>query len=873
MMMITWLKRHFILFALALFILPFGGATLLFINNIDDNITFAEQERHGVRYNSALFSVLLAAQYYSGLHYVDTITGIARPETRAAKTTFMARIDAVDAFSGEVRVLGIAKDWRRVKHALMETNRFTPGVSADDYFQEQNRALIPLRKFIKRVGIRSNLILDPEVESYFMAHMLLNTMPDMVIQLGYIRGKITGALTRGVVLRQHEYQVLEMVGALKALRDDYAYGVSIIEDNDPENVSNKVEPTLKALPKLEKTMAMFESVAGHYSRVLTPETFFAGITKTIATFEQSHVQFSNHLDWHLHQRIAEHKRYRAEMLLALLAALTVTVGILVFARRNLINQETLDAASRVQAILNTVVDGIITINAQGIIQGFNPSAERIFGYSAHEVMGKNLSMLMPEPDHSKHDGYLRHYLQTGEKKIIGIGREVQAKRKDGSLFAMELGVNTFSIGSHQMFVGSIRDISERKQLDVKLQEYAAQMEVKSLELASAKEQAEQATRLKSEFLANMSHEIRTPMNGVIGMTNALLKTELTPQQRSYAKTALNSADMLLQIINDILDFSKIEAGKITLEYLPFDLKVICEEVRVLMQLKAEEQGVDLIVHYADETARYCVGDPLRVRQILFNLVNNAIKFTSKGQVVVSVQSQQMAGNMVQFHVEVVDTGIGIPADKTALIFNKFSQADQSTARKFGGTGLGLAICKELVRMMGGDIGVRSVYGEGSTFWFTMMLDAYDNTALCMLAREGDSMVDAEALQLPEAHVLLVEDNAVNQMVATLMLEEYGCRITTAENGEEAVKQLTQQTFDLVFMDCQMPVMDGYEATRAIRAIEARDSLARTPIIALTANAMKGDDARCLAAGMDDYLPKPLEERDMLRLLKKWLPKA
>ena len=545
------------------------------------------------------------------------------------------------------------------------------------------------------------------------------------------------------------------------------------------------------------------------------------------------------------------------------------------------------------------------------------------------------------------------------------------------------------------------------------------VENRTKELQLALDKAEMATNAKSEFLANMSHEVRTPMNGIIGMSNLLLDTELQPTQRSYTRTIMTSADNLLQIINDILDFSKVEAGKIELEIIPFDLRSLCEEACEFMAVKAADKGFELLLRFPSNTPRYVKGDPGRIRQVLFNLVNNAIKFTEKGHVYVDVETNKEPDGKIGYTLSVEDTGIGIPEDKIGNLFNLFSQADSSTTRKFGGTGLGLSISKELSQLMGGTIGVTSKEGVGSTFWFSIVLpedqeerpgvylaadtelkgarilSVDDNeialtiikeilspcgvevvsarsaaAALDVLAKgnhfdavitdymmpemngegfglkvrenhatkdlpllivtsapnQGDRkrleeigfsgylskpirqemfkkivalLVNAKKedkaipfvtqhtikevdnlsrlkpnskLKVSNVQVMLVEDNPVNQQVAILMIEKYGCHVTPAGNGVEAIKLFKQQKFDLIFMDCQMPVMDGYEATRSIRTIEAQKNLSKTTIVAFTANAMKGDDEECKAAGMDDYVAKPVKPVDIEQILLFWLPK-
>ena len=684
---------------------------------------------------------------------------------------------------------------------------------------------------------------------------------------------------------------------------------------------------------------------------------------------------------------------------------------------------------RNRAIIETCGSPILVLSPKHRILEWNPEAERVFGYSRQEALGQDyLKLCLPDS--------VRDVVATDIQIVLSgqatKGFENVVRDRQGREHVLLWNVDRLVDGEGRA-VGIVaigQDITERKRIEQ--------------ELFQAKEAAEAGARAKSEFLATMSHEIRTPMNGVIGMTSLLLDTELTPEQREFANTIRNSGDALLGIINDILDFSKIEAGKMDLERIPFDLRTIVEEVLDLLAEKSHAKGLELsgLVYAQVHTA--VEGDPGRLRQLM-NLVGNALKFTHQGEVSLYVSLLEESENEILARFDISDTGVGIPPEAQARLFQAFSQADGSTTRKYGGTGLGLAICRRLVEAMGGQIGVMSAPGSGSCFWFTARLkkcaaglvgpatpqagltgkrmlivddnatnrtilqhyavvwgmshesaadgsealDLMRNAAtrdepfdlvvldMCMPGMDGlhlartvraefacaqthlillTSLMDrghaeearaagvsaqltkplhCEALyrqlcqvvdagkapegaptavsthgtgaaavsaptSVPEAapleghkiRVLLAEDNAVNQKVAVRMLEKLGCRIDVAHNGKEAVAAVAKIPYDLIFMDCQMPEMDGFEATQAIREREAsnveRDTsnvssgpfdvsrstfpaARRLPIIAMTANAMQDDRERCLEAGMDDYVTKPVKTDELKRVLAAWAP--
>jgi len=488
-----------------------------------------------------------------------------------------------------------------------------------------------------------------------------------------------------------------------------------------------------------------------------------------------------------------------------------------------------DREHRLRVLVGTVVDGVMIIDAKGTVQEYNPACEQLFGYKSEEVIGQNVKMLMPSPYREEHDEYLHRYRTTGNKRIIGIGREVEGKRKDGTNFPMELSVGEACPDGQQLFVGIVRDITERKS--------AEQL------LRIAKEQAESASHAKSQFLANISHEIRTPMNAVLGYTQLIENDPELPENYRRPLKAIHSAgNHLISLIDDVLDLSKIEAGAMELDIRNFDLDELTEDVSEMFAIRCEQKGLawqtDLQI---SEPAVHA--DDRKLRQILINLLGNSVKFTDEGQVRLTIKQ-----NGQYYTFSVLDTGPGVTQDAQQHIFEPFQQAEEGEAK--GGTGLGLAITKRHIELMGGSLNLESTLGKGSCFHFELELPPADGD---LISKHGNTSRLCRLAEPYRVRALVVDDVEDNCEVLSGLLERAGVEVNMANNGSMALQCIAEQIPDIIFMDVRMPVMDGLTATKQLRERWPDEPIV---CIAITASGLLRHRSYYLDAGFDDFIGKP-----------------
>jgi PAS domain S-box-containing protein len=523
-------------------------------------------------------------------------------------------------------------------------------------------------------------------------------------------------------------------------------------------------------------------------------------------------------------------------------------------------------ADRYRAIMDAAVDAIVIADHLGEIQAFNHAAEDIFGYAADEAIGRNVAFLMPEPEQLGHDGYVAAFRETGIRKIIGVSREVVGLRKDGTTISLDLTITEWrDAAGQQRFTGIMRDVMGRNLQARQLRD--------ATEIAQqARLEAESASRAKTEFLAVMSHEIRTPMTSISGFMDLLTHTDgLNAQQSRYIELVQTANAALLAIVNDILDFSKVEAGRMELERHPFRIAALIEDAIAIVAPNVSAKDLTLRTEIDHNVPEWLMGDESRLRQILLNLLTNAIKFTEQGAIVIYARSEISANGRERIRFSVTDTGIGVGPDLQHRLFKKFSQADSSINRQHGGTGLGLAICKQLVELMDGQIGIHSDVGQGSSFWFTASLPtacAPEGASTQEAQSTSETLLEAAVGRKPR--ILVVDDIETNCEIVEAYLTDNGYEVATVCSAVDAIRILQSERYDIVLMDVQMPGMDGVTATKCIRALPTSNK--DIPIIAMTGHVMPQQVQSLLAAGMNDHVGKPIERVKLYRSVRRWIDK-
>jgi PAS domain S-box-containing protein len=522
-----------------------------------------------------------------------------------------------------------------------------------------------------------------------------------------------------------------------------------------------------------------------------------------------------------------------------------TAGKLVEAEQKKLDQRLRDQQFYTRSLIESNIDALMTTDPAGIITDVNKQMEALTGCTRDELIGAPFKSHFTDPERAE----AGIKLVLSEQKVTDY--ELTACARDGKQTVVSYNATTFYDRGRtlQGVFAAARDVTERKRVEAELRE--------------AKANAESASRTKSDFLASMSHEIRTPMNAIMGIADLLAKTALSPEQDKYVQIFRRAGDNLLNLINDILDLSKVEASQLELERTGFSLNDLLEKVTEMVAVRAHEKGLALVCEIAPNVPTDLVGDSTRLRQVLLNLLGNAIKFTESGEVALRVTPDADSSVPTALRFTISDTGIGIPGEKLGRVFERFTQADSSTTRRFGGSGLGLTISKRLVELMGGRIWAESTVGKGSVFSFAVPLEIWAGA----IRRAAVPVGTGPELPLPALRILLAEDSPDNCTITVAYLQDTPYRVEIAENGTIACEKFTAGQYDLVLMDRQMPVMDGLTATRTIRAWEQANDRPPTPIIALTASALKGDREMCLAAGCTAYLSKPIKQEVLLQAIK------
>ena len=891
-----------------LFALPLGLITFFLVRELNERIAFSARERLGYEYLRPVQQFASDLRDHRGLTWARADQQDAADKLRRIEDRLQHDIQDINAVDLQLRAkLKTSSKWDEIKHNWSALQGHAESASPVDPKNRHTKLIAELLALMSHVGDESNLILDPDLDSYYLMDLTVNQLPLLTEQIGQLRDLHSGTAEQQISFFELDHlRQQNLHGAIESQRETLKHHLDVAFRKTRDR--QLLEPLSPALSRcVTATEDFLRLVDGNADHEAGDDVWKQG-SETLAEYDNLYSLTSATLDRLLQARVSALEKWRlfvaavttlcsllvVYLFVAFYLAVMRTVSQLDEASQRIVSGQSDDVSIRVDtqdelgqvtrsfgalasrlvsvnAHLAGVLDAstqvaIISTDVNGLITVFNTGAQNLLGYSAEEMIGKQTPKVIHVLDEvvARGEELTRElgYRVEGFDAFVAYARQGRFDRRewtyvrrDGSRFTVSLVVTAVKNAAGEItgFLGVAEDITLRKQTE--------------RHLLAARESAEQAANAKGEFLANMSHEIRTPMNGIIGMADLALDTSLTSEQREYLEVVKSSANSLLRIINDILDFSKIEAGKLQLDPHPFGLRDSLGDTLKTLATRAHEKDLELLWQTARDVPDGLIGDAGRLRQILVNLAGNAIKFTERGEVSVTVELVSLTESNTRLRFSVRDTGIGIPPDKQRLIFDAFSQADASTTRAYGGTGLGLSISRQLVRIMGGDLLLNSEVGRGSTFFFEIELPL---SHVSEYASESDMSVD-----LTGVRVLVVDDNQTNRRILEEMLKSWTMLPTMADSGPAALEEMRRAAsnglpFDLVLTDCHMPQMDGF---MFVEELQKFPELAGATIMMLTSADRKGAFDRCQQLSIAATLLKPLKQQELRTTIVDILSKA